>query len=287
MTPAQLKQLRQRLSQRKNRPHRAVLPRMREPNDLAYRYDLLLVARRAQRTIRDELEPWLKQRLDASDGDDLKALFARIRLKVEQTVDRTASKIAGQFVKQAANDNMRDMNAQYKSVLKIEPFASNSKLAPVMRARVSENVDLIRSIPTELLDQVEAVVTPTVKSGLRVEDLMQRMKERFDVSDSRAQLIARDQVGKFNAELAAERAKGLGVDSYVWSTSKDQRVRTDHRHLEGTVQRYDAPPIVDEKTGRRANPGEDFQCRCQALPRVSALLDALGVPDDIEVEDDF
>lgn len=30
--------------------------------------------------------------------------------------------------------------------------------------------------------------------------------------------------------------------------------------------RWDNPPVVDEKTGRRCHPGKDYQCRCCALP---------------------
>jgi uncharacterized protein with gpF-like domain len=48
-------------------------------------------------------------------------------------------------------------------------------------------------------------------------------------------------------------------------------VRKRHRELgamseSGTVFKYSEPPIVDVRTGRRANPGEDFQCRCTANP---------------------
>lgn len=287
MTPAQLKQVQQRLSARRSRPRKTVLPRMREPSDLAYRSDLLAVARGAQRILRVNLEPWLKQRTD-SGGDELAQLFARMRIKAEQQVHAAAALVAGRFVRDAERANRAAMNTQYKTLLRIDPFKGNLGLETTMRARVRANVQLIESIPVELLEQVEEVVRPAVSTGLRVEELMKQVQGRFDVSDSRAQLIARDQVGKFNGELARERSQSLGVETYVWSTSKDQRVRSDHAHLEGSVQRYDAPPVVDQRSGDTGNPGDDYQCRCQALPQVSALLDALDVPDEIDVvEDDF
>lgn len=285
MTPAQLERVRQRLSARRTRVRKTVLPRMREPSDLAYRSDLLAVARDVQRIITAQLEPWLRTRLDAP-GDELQALFARMRIRAEQTVDARANAVAGRFVRDAERDNRAATNAQYRTLLKIDPFRGNRGLEAVMRARVRANVDLIKSIPVELLDQVEEVVRPVVSTGIRVEELMKHVRERFEVSDSRAQLIARDQVGKFNGELARERASSLGLETYVWSTSKDVRVRSDHGALEGSVQRYDAPPIVNHHTGERGNPGDDYQCRCQALPQVSALLDALDVPDEIDVVED-
>jgi uncharacterized protein with gpF-like domain len=41
-------------------------------------------------------------------------------------------------------------------------------------------------------------------------------------------------------------------------------VRPDHADLDGTLQDTYDPPIVDKKTGRRGNPGIDFNCRCHA-----------------------
>lgn len=279
MRPDDVKRLRARMQQRKRRQLARVLPRMCEPSDLAYRSDLLDVARAAQKTIRARLERWLRGRTDANEKDELAALFRRIRLKTSEAAAAVAPGIARRFVKDTAEANRGAMNAQYAQVIKVEPFVSNRGLGRAMRSRVRTNVELITSIPEQLLDEVEAVVSPAVEIGLRVEDILRQVQERFGVSDSRAQLIARDQVGKFNGQLARARQEALGISEYVWSTSKDQRVRPDHVELEGKAFSYDAPPIVDHRTGRTANPGEDFQCRCQALPRVEALLDNLGISD--------
>lgn len=259
------------------------MPRMAEPSDLGYRTDLLSLTGRVHGVIRNDLDLWLRAwgRTD-SVSDEVKALFARIRLQTEDIVAVAAPRIARRFVKDGAEANRRAMNAQFRHVIKIEPFVGNTGLAAAMDVCVSTNVDLISSIPTELLTDVEAVVRPAVTSGVRVEELMRQVQGRFDVSESRAQLIARDQVGKWNGQLARERQEQLGITEYTWSTSKDIRVRVDHEALEGQVFQYSQPPIVDVRTGRTANPGEDYQCRCQALPRVAALLDALGIPDDLD-----
>lgn len=57
-----------------------------------------------------------------------------------------------------------------------------------------------------------------------------------------------------------------GVQEYIWSDSGDSRVRSGHHRLNGKKFRWDDPPVVDERTGRRCHPGEDFQCRCVAIP---------------------
>jgi SPP1 gp7 family putative phage head morphogenesis protein len=60
-----------------------------------------------------------------------------------------------------------------------------------------------------------------------------------------------------------------GVKKYIWSTANDIRVRDRHRSLNNKVFSYDDPPVVDKKSGRRANPGEDYNCRCVAIPYLS------------------
>lgn len=267
---------------RRNRRN-TLLPRQREPSDLAYRAALLGVARRAQQTIRAELVALLRRRTDAADDserNELQALFRRLRAKVEEP---RATQLAKKFVLDGERANRKAMNEQYKQLVKIDVFHGNRALEGVMRRRASENIDLIKSIPAELLNDVERVVMPRVLAADRVETLITDVQERFSVSDNRAQLIARDQVGKFNSQLTRVRQEGLGVNGYTWSTSRDQRVRHDHAELEGRSFLYSDPPIVDVRTGRRANPGEDFQCRCQALASVSDVLDALGVSADEDV----
>lgn len=135
---------------------------------------------------------------------------------------------------------------------------------------VADNVALIRSIPGKCLDQVGDLVASARLSDIREEDLRKAILERWSVSKSRAELIARDQIGKINARMTESKHAQVGIRRYTWSTSRDERVRDGHEDLEGTVHEYSNPPVVDEATGRRANPGEDYQCRCVAIPYLEA-----------------
>ncbi len=45
------------------------------------------------------------------------------------------------------------------------------------------------------------------------------------ISNSRAKLLARDQVGKLNGRLTQRRQQDIGVEMYIWSTSRDERMR--------------------------------------------------------------
>lgn len=142
---------------------------------------------------------------------------------------------------------------------------------------VKENVELITSIATRLLPEVRKVIEEGWSKGRTVDEISRDVEARFGVSESRARLIARDQVGKINAKVTEARHKEIGIVEYEWSTSLDERVRGNpaglypkakpsHWAREGQRFRYDKPP-------KGGHPGEDFQCRCVASPVIPDLDD--------------
>ena len=109
-------------------------------------------------------------------------------------------------------------------------------------------------------------VEKNAMEGLRFDQLIDMIQNRYNVSESKAAFLARQETSLFVSKFNEERVKDAGINSYRWSTSRDERVRHSHKDLDGTIQFYDSPPIVDQRTGRRANPGEDFNCRCVPIP---------------------
>jgi SPP1 gp7 family putative phage head morphogenesis protein len=280
--------MRRRLERRLARSRVAnVPPPFVPPSDVAYRAELLDVASRAQEYIWSAIVPFLRARFDADEDakDQLRRLFQKVRFAIpEKTAGSEA--IATRMARDVEKANRVAMNAQFSRVVGIDIFGENVQgVAPRLRKAVRNNVELIESIPQELLTDVEGVVMPAVESGLRVAEIEKQIKERFSVSNSRAQLIARDQVGKLNGELNQARQEAVGVESYTWWTTGDERVRGRpggvnpkgmHWELHGRVFRWDDPPITNSD-GDHNHPGSDFQCRCQARPNVDQLLDALGI----------
>ena len=112
---------------------------------------------------------------------------------------------------------------------------------------------------------VEIFEAPDV-NGMRVEELQRKLEERGDISESRAELVARDQTLKLNGAITQIRQENAGIDAYTWSTSLDERVREEHVALEGQTFSWASPPAV-------GHPGEDYQCRCVAIPVIPALAE--------------
>lgn len=199
-------------------------------------------------------------RQDAAADGGLAALRTEIGAIVEATIN------AGVVEAMVGAVNKHSL-ADVSRVLGIGPEMLIPGLADHMAGVRHANVSLITSIGEEYLAQVEAAVTTATTQGIRAEALAQSLVERLGVAQSRAEMIAVDQVLQTNAAMAEERHRRVGVVSYEWSTSNDERVRDGHKALNGQVFRYDDPPVVDA-SGRRANPGRDYRCRCVAIPRL-------------------
>jgi SPP1 gp7 family putative phage head morphogenesis protein len=131
---------------------------------------------------------------------------------------------------------------------------------------VADNVGLISTIDQRYFADVEDVITKGYRAGTSTKTITAELSDRYGVSQSRAKFIARDQVAKLNGKLTETKQTKLGIREYTWSTSHDERVRPDHRALDRRVFQWTDPPVVNRKTGQRANPGGDYQCRCVAIP---------------------
>lgn len=133
-----------------------------------------------------------------------------------------------------------------------------------MKDWTARNVELIKTIPTNMLDDMKEIVRTGFNEGKTTTEMMKEINKCYDTNKKHARFIARDQVAKLNAEITKTNQEDAGVTEYIWDDSGDERVRESHRRLSGTRQRWDEPPETDG--GRHCHPGEDFQCRCVALP---------------------
>lgn len=139
---------------------------------------------------------------------------------------------------------------------------------------VGQNVQNIHTLPNQVLDDIRDTIIDGYRKGIHVKDLQKEIQHRYNISKETAQTIARDQMSTLNAQITQEQHRSAGVTRYKWSTSRDQRVRDCHRELDGKIISWDDPPEMwymtksrgKVYTGRRCHPGEDYCCRCVALP---------------------
>lgn len=129
---------------------------------------------------------------------------------------------------------------------------------------ISDNVDLIKSIPKDCLSEMKQVIYEGYVSGKPVTAISKDIQSRYQVSKSKARLIARDQIGKLNGDIEKYQQTDAGIRKYQWRTAGDSRVRDSHRRLDKKIFSWDDPPEV--APGRYCHPKQDYQCRCMANP---------------------
>ncbi len=217
------------------------------------------------------------QREDAASFKTLTETFGHFRVSLFQSMLRGAELDAWKATKGVNNQN----NAEFNRLLGVDVFKGEKWLKPLMEDWVSQNVSLVRSVGEKALGDLEQTVLEMVRDGKGIVEIRKQIRERFEVSVSRAKLIARDQVNKLNGQLTKERQTRLGVTEYVWRTSEDQRVRgvkkpsttgSNHVRLNGKVFDWSKAPITNRNTGERNHPGGDIQCRCWAEPVMDKIL---------------
>lgn len=182
-------------------------------------------------------------------------------------VEKIAEEIAAEMAKQNNEFNRKKFVKQINKAVGVDitSILADSNVDSALRASVSENVALIKTMPAKQFDRIERVVLQGVTSGNDFFSIKKDINAIGGISKRRAKLIARDQVSKLNGNLNRIRQDDIGITHYFWRTSEDERVRPDHEANNGKRFAWDSPPAI---TG---HPGEDIQCRCTADPDLTGL----------------
>jgi SPP1 gp7 family putative phage head morphogenesis protein len=179
-------------------------------------------------------------------------------------------------------DSVFDFNeGQYeksaKSVLGVE-FPVGEDWWPFARdIWANKNYDLIKdTLMKPYISQVNDLTERAVTAGWSVSQLTKQIHGLDDkITKSKANFIARDQIGKLNGEITQRRMESVGLMMYVWETSGDERVRPSHEMMDGGLCLWSDPSVYSQDGGKTwidrpagavlLHPGMDYQCRCTAI----------------------
>lgn len=202
--------------------------------------------------------------------------------------------------------NKREMDA-FRKIAVGDAFEQEEPWVEATLQEWSKNqVSLITKATGDMRDAVARRVRDGVKRGrLNKEITSQIMKDLPGISARRAAIISRDQCAKLNSELSEGRMKDAGLETYVWETASDERVRGNpsgiykravpsHWEMQGKVCRWDDPSVYKNSSGewvkRPANapynhPGMEILCRCVALPNWDELEEVEAVGPEIKAQE--
>ncbi|MFW2034150.1 phage minor head protein [Acinetobacter junii] len=244
--------------------------------EVEYYKALLSISHLCQKGVKDDIEPMLAFNMGDSveirigDGifSSVKNALENLKQKITNSIDLIATQLATQIVlkqKKASDKQISEM--LYKSTgLDFTGLMRDEDLQDAVDSAIAANVSLIQSIPKQYLEKVEAAVLDGIQTGKRSDEIKKSILEIGHSTDSRAKLIAVDQLGKINGRLAQIRQQKLGITHYTWSTSRDERVRHSHRLRDGLIFAWNDPPSD-------GHPGIPIRCRCVPIPYTAHLFD--------------
>jgi SPP1 gp7 family putative phage head morphogenesis protein len=140
----------------------------------------------------------------------------------------------------------------------------DAPIGNALQKLLDDQVTLITSLPIEAARRVHDLATGNLYTGARASEIAKEILATGEVTQSRANLIARTEVTRAASMLTQVRAEAIGSEGYVWRTARDIIVRPTHRKMEGKFVRWDTPPEVDP--GKFYHAGMFPNCRCYCEP---------------------
>ncbi len=207
-----------------------------------------------------------------------------VRMDNDRDVARAVKRTAGKLARAIKAESILPIAAKYGATtsdfqraqlakqaraavsIDVRKLSGLDRKVPEQITKFAEtNAQLIVGLGQRMAEDIAEIVEDGVVAGTRWETIAGRLAHAGQVTESRAALIARDQVGKLFGDINKQRQTNLGVTRYVWRTVRDNRVREEHEALDGDSIAWDSPPAD-------GHPGEAVNCRCYADPDFSELL---------------
>lgn len=189
----------------------------------------------------------INKKIDAFVPKDIAAKF-----KMEKIFEKTIFKVDKRVSQSLKNITVAPQLTE----------AGKEKLA----SDYTNNMQLyIQKFTEDEIIKLRENVQRRVFSGVRYENLVKSIKHSYGVSQRKAKFLARQETSILMAKFKQTRYQDAGVDRYKWRCVPNARPL--HKVHNNKIYSFSSPPVVDSK-GNRKNPGEDYGCRCTAIPIV-------------------
>jgi SPP1 gp7 family putative phage head morphogenesis protein len=123
----------------------------------------------------------------------------------------------------------------------------------------------IKDWTEEKILELRQEVQSMVYAGQRPDAIAKVIQTKYGQSKRKAEFLAKQESGLLMSAYTSNRMKDVGATRFKWITSNDERVRHDHRILNNKIFFFSEPPIINQKTGARGLPKQDFGCRCDMI----------------------
>jgi uncharacterized protein with gpF-like domain len=218
----------------------------------------------------------LEPREMAHDGPRNPSLLLRAALRKwgglwVSKFDKLSLDLGKQFAKKSFGVTQTQMRAALKDAGFTVKFQPTPASAAAYQAVAAQQVNLIKSIPSQYLKDVESKVWASVMKGGDMHALSVDLRKTYGITRERAALIARDQNAKAKAIIEKTRRQELGITHAIWQHSAGGKIpRSTHVAMSGKAYPI-AQGAYDSDEGAYVLPGELVNCRCTSRAIIPAF----------------
>lgn len=228
----------------------------------AYRKELRAIIKQIRKDVLLCLKKHYPKNM-AKDGyfDDLEKAFNGVIYTWTNKIDEMADKIAKSFVTKSLNYINKAFNTAFKEKsLPTVKFKMTREVRQATKGVLFENVSLIKSIPQKYLNDVETQVWQAINGGFDLGKLADNLAKTYQITERRANLIARDQTNKAKATIEQARRRELGITHAIWQHSHaGKQPRPSHVKADGEMFDIEKGLYLD---GEWTLPAVQINCRC-------------------------
>ena len=230
-------------------------------------------------------------------NEEIRLWVAETFLAVEASED--LSGLIKHFGDTAFNHNKSEWKLSIEQTIGTDFYPDEPWWEDMRLEWANRNQELITSLSTEDIFKTNQLVQKAVNKGYSTKKLEGKIQALDQtLTQSRARLIARDQLGKLTGEITKQRIQEAGIDKYIWDTAGDERVRgkpggtypnarPSHWAMENILCRWDNNSLYSTDKGvswrtREVNmpiaiPGQEIQCRCSAIPYFEEIIEQTDI----------
>ena len=177
--------------------------------------------------------------------------------------------------------------AEFSALVIGERYFPTGSRAEILSTWTENFVNQCKTVKEDMKQKSATILSGAVLQGKPLRQVMGELREQNEgMGRNKAELIARTEIGHLNSAIARRQQQSVGIEYYEWSATMDGRTRESHALLDGKICRWDKPdkyytfengePVEHDRTQAmfKGAPGEDFQCRCTALPWLPEFADS-------------
>lgn len=209
---------------------------------------------------------------DASIASQARILTNALTAKFDEMFSLHAKSLSESVVDEAAETSATSLRMSLKDLsggLTLKTNIFTEELNEVLSASITENINLIKSIPAQYMQGVQGAAMRAITNGGGMSDLVKYLQNETGVTLRRARIISEDQSRKAYNNINKIRMQKLGIKRFQWLHSAGSlKPRPLHLAYNGKIFDFDNLPVIEEKTGERGIPGQAINCKCRMIPCV-------------------